>query len=219
MTPTEASADLAAENARLRRALRDGADRVHVPDLIARAEAAEAENARLRKLHDGMNASLQFCFGKETAAMLARVIASDARAEAAEAREAKYIDIADRLDLVSDKPEDIPALLADWIEAHQSSHQHYVERAKAAEVALSQSPGKEVVEDAGSHRNVAWWTYDKEASAYYFAPSTRRPPPYRKQQQTTAAILDIADDETLAGIELLFGSLPAPPSDGEERKP
>lgn len=54
---------------------------------------------------------------------------------------------------------------------------------------------------------------------YYFAPSNRRPPPYLRQVEVKA-ILDIADDGTLAGVELVWGptrghtmaSLPPPPA-------
>jgi hypothetical protein len=56
----------------------------------------------------------------------------------------------------------------------------------------------------------AWWYYDEDAHAYYFAPSNRRWPPYHEQREVRA-ILDIADDGTLAGIELVFDDLPPPP--------
>lgn len=46
---------------------------------------------------------------------------------------------------------------------------------------------------------------------YYFAPEHRTAPPYKRQIEVTA-ILDIASDGTLAGIELVMGDLPpAPP--------
>jgi hypothetical protein len=67
-------------------------------------------------------------------------------------------------------------------------------------------------------RRSAYWTFDKEAQAYYFAPTDRTPPPYRTQKHVTA-ILDIAADGTLAGIELIqMGAepLPSPPSDSQE---
>lgn len=57
----------------------------------------------------------------------------------------------------------------------------------------------------------AWWTYDYEANAYYFAPAPRTEGPYKHQLEVTA-ILDIASDGTLAGIELVFGQLPPPPT-------
>lgn len=59
-------------------------------------------------------------------------------------------------------------------------------------------------------RNPAYFTYDKDAHAYYFAPENRKEPPYREQRHVTA-ILDIAADGSLAGVELVFGDLPAPP--------
>ena len=61
----------------------------------------------------------------------------------------------------------------------------------------------------------AYWTYDVDAGAYYFAPITRSAPPYKVQRQVTA-ILDIAADETLAGVELVFGDLPPPPPQTED---
>jgi hypothetical protein len=63
-------------------------------------------------------------------------------------------------------------------------------------------------------RRKAWWTYDPEGAAYYFAPRYRALGPYRTQRHVEA-ILDIADDGTLAGVELVFGDLPPPP--GEAR--
>lgn len=57
----------------------------------------------------------------------------------------------------------------------------------------------------------AYWTYCDEAHAYYFAPTCRAKPPYLKQIQV-AAILDVASDGTLAGVELVFGDLPPPPT-------
>ncbi len=62
----------------------------------------------------------------------------------------------------------------------------------------------------------AFFTYDDEAFAtigehlYYFAPTDRAPPPYKRQIHVDA-ILDIAEDGTLAGIELVHGDLPPPP--------
>lgn len=56
----------------------------------------------------------------------------------------------------------------------------------------------------------AYFTFDKEAHAYYFAPKKRKKPPYTEQQYVTA-VLDIADDGTLAGIELVMERLPPPP--------
>lgn len=54
------------------------------------------------------------------------------------------------------------------------------------------------------NENPASFTYDSEVNAYYFRPTNRTPPPYLKQKEVTA-ILDIASDGTLAGIELVFG--------------
>lgn len=56
----------------------------------------------------------------------------------------------------------------------------------------------------------AVFTYDSQSGAYYFAPSMREDPPYREQRHVTA-ILDIAADGTLAGVELVLGELPPPP--------
>ena len=60
----------------------------------------------------------------------------------------------------------------------------------------------------------AFWTHDDEAVSdvghlYYFGPTNRRPPPYKKQRHVTA-IIDIADDGTLAGVELI-DDMPPPP--------
>ena len=46
---------------------------------------------------------------------------------------------------------------------------------------------------------------------YYFAPGNRRPPPYAVQRRVEA-IIDIADDGTLAGVELIE-DMPPPPKD------
>jgi hypothetical protein len=59
-------------------------------------------------------------------------------------------------------------------------------------------------------KHKAYWTHDEEAHAYYFAPEERAAGPYREQRQVTA-ILDIASDGTLAGVELVLGELPPPP--------
>ncbi len=57
----------------------------------------------------------------------------------------------------------------------------------------------------------AYWTYDEYGHrSYYFAPTNRVDPPYRKQV-VVDAILDIASDGTLAGVELVMGDLPPPP--------
>lgn len=60
----------------------------------------------------------------------------------------------------------------------------------------------------------AYWTYEDHpiaGRAYYFAPTDAAPPPYRTQRRVTA-ILDIADDGTLAGVELALDPLPPAPT-------
>jgi hypothetical protein len=56
----------------------------------------------------------------------------------------------------------------------------------------------------------AYWTYDTDVHAYYFAPTNRAKLPYLKQVEVTA-IIDIASDGTLAGVELVDHKLPPPP--------
>jgi len=56
----------------------------------------------------------------------------------------------------------------------------------------------------------AQWTYDPEAHAYYFAPMQAAAPPYPTQRHVDA-ILDIAADGTLAGVELI-DNMPPPPA-------
>jgi uncharacterized protein YuzE len=56
----------------------------------------------------------------------------------------------------------------------------------------------------------AQWTYDPEAEAYYFAPMQAAEPPYLTQRHVEA-ILDIASDGTLAGVELI-DRVPPPPT-------
>jgi hypothetical protein len=57
----------------------------------------------------------------------------------------------------------------------------------------------------------AQWAYDPEARAYYFAPLQAAAPPYTTREVT--AIIDIASDGTLAGVELveMKHALPEPP--------
>lgn len=60
----------------------------------------------------------------------------------------------------------------------------------------------------------AYWTHDDKAvddvgHLYYFAPANRRLPPYTTQRHVSA-IIDIADDGTLAGVELIE-NMPPPP--------
>lgn len=63
----------------------------------------------------------------------------------------------------------------------------------------------------------AYWTFDEKAwrenglKLYYFAPLNRTPPPYLTQRRVTA-ILDIAHDGTLAGVELI-DDMPPPPGE------
>jgi hypothetical protein len=65
-------------------------------------------------------------------------------------------------------------------------------------------------------RKPAYWTCeegnDVSGPLYYFAPTIRRPPPYKVQREVTT-ILDLADDGTLAGVELIMGDLPPPPKE------
>jgi hypothetical protein len=62
----------------------------------------------------------------------------------------------------------------------------------------------------------AFWTHDDVTAKcigehlYYFAPTNRRPPPY-KTQRRVVGIIDIADDGTLAGVELI-DEMPPPPT-------
>jgi hypothetical protein len=53
-------------------------------------------------------------------------------------------------------------------------------------------------------RHQGWWTYyeDDDDRSYYFAPENRTDGPYRTQREVRA-IIDIADDGTLAGVELI----------------
>ncbi len=61
----------------------------------------------------------------------------------------------------------------------------------------------------------AYWTHDDESAEdmkmhlYYFAPTNRAPPPYTEQRHVQA-IIDIAEDGTLAGVELIY-NMPPPP--------
>jgi hypothetical protein len=65
-------------------------------------------------------------------------------------------------------------------------------------------------------KHEAYWTCEENTLVgplYYFAPKNATKPPYLKQRRVTA-ILDIAEDGTLAGIKLVpltGGSLPPPP--------
>ncbi len=57
----------------------------------------------------------------------------------------------------------------------------------------------------------AHYTYGPEAGAYYLALGDRRDPPYLKQVRV-GAILDVADDGTLAGVEIIDTHGIKPPS-------
>lgn len=64
-------------------------------------------------------------------------------------------------------------------------------------------------------RYPAYWTHDAEAvddvgHCYYLAPISRGKPPYTTQR-TVTAIVDIAEDGTFAGVELIFNMPPPPP--------
>ena len=57
-----------------------------------------------------------------------------------------------------------------------------------------------------------YWTCSSDSGdhCYYFAPVDRHPPPYLKQREVRA-IIDIAEDGTLAGIDLI-DDMPPPPA-------
>jgi hypothetical protein len=61
----------------------------------------------------------------------------------------------------------------------------------------------------------AFYTHDRihkdGGHLYYFACGDRADPPY-KRQITVSAILDIASDGTLAGVELIDPRMPSPPN-------
>ena len=56
----------------------------------------------------------------------------------------------------------------------------------------------------------AYWTYDPNVHAYYFAPTDRHGPPY-EEQIFVEAIIDVAADGTMAGIEIISSKMPPPP--------
>lgn len=63
----------------------------------------------------------------------------------------------------------------------------------------------------------AYWTCDGENAEsvgylYYFTPCNRAPGPYT-QQRRVEAFIDIANDGTLAGIELIDNMPPPPKQD------
>ena len=53
------------------------------------------------------------------------------------------------------------------------------------------------------------WTYDADAHAFYFAPSVRAAPPYLKQIEVRA-IVDVAQDGSFAGVEIVDPKMPRP---------
>lgn len=65
-------------------------------------------------------------------------------------------------------------------------------------------------------KRAAYFTFDEHARdehgmrLYYFAPVDRSPPPYLTQRYVNA-IIDIAADGTLAGVELI-DNMPDPPA-------
>ena len=87
---------------------------------------------------------------------------------------------------------------------------------------LSQAP---VTDRAALPRNgrPGFWTHDDKAAPilghlYYFAPTARAAPPY-KVQRHVKAIIDIADDGTLAGVELIDDMPPPPGGTDGKRTP
>lgn len=60
----------------------------------------------------------------------------------------------------------------------------------------------------GEHMGASF-TYDDEVGAYYFQPKLRAEPPYERQMHTVA-IVDVAQDGTLAGIEIIDAEVPPP---------
>jgi len=59
-------------------------------------------------------------------------------------------------------------------------------------------------------------TYDKDAHTYYFKPSMCLGPPYLKQLHVEA-IVDVAEDGTLGGVEIIDRKMPKPYSGGAEK--
>lgn len=55
----------------------------------------------------------------------------------------------------------------------------------------------------------AIWSYDYEAEAWYVRIEPRRKPPYIRQIHVEA-IIDVADDGSLAGIEIIDDKCPPP---------
>lgn len=55
----------------------------------------------------------------------------------------------------------------------------------------------------------ATWTYSHDTGCYYFAPTNRTKPPYLRQI-IVEAIVDVASDGSLAGVELGHWDAAAP---------
>ena len=55
----------------------------------------------------------------------------------------------------------------------------------------------------------ASFTYDEQVHAYYFEPDEKHEPPYRKQIHEKA-IVDVAADGSLAGVEIIDPKMPKP---------
>lgn len=53
----------------------------------------------------------------------------------------------------------------------------------------------------------ASFTYDDETQSYYFAPADRADPPYLSQVSVTA-VVDVATDGTLGGVEIIGLEVP-----------
>ena len=64
-------------------------------------------------------------------------------------------------------------------------------------------------------RQPAFFTHEDSGVGhlYYFAPENRAEAPYLRQR-TVSAIIDIAEDGTLAGVELI-DDMPPPPTSGQ----
>ena len=66
------------------------------------------------------------------------------------------------------------------------------------------------------YRRDAYFTCDESepraGALYYFAPQPRHPGPYLRQREVKA-IIDIAEDGTLAGVELIDDMPPPPKTD------
>lgn len=61
-------------------------------------------------------------------------------------------------------------------------------------------------------QQLAYFTHEECSHAghlYYFAPANRAAGPYKRQIEVKA-ILDIADDGMLAGVEVIDGDVPPP---------